>query len=109
MATGVSVAERLCLWADGPAATAAVTGTLPVRSLSVDDIDRFGDRERGFDISCMQREGRKEGYAVRRNLGPRPWLRENLCLADRNSIPSQIQDTSRKGAFTNREFGPSKS
>ena len=51
MATGVSVAERLCLWADGPAATAAVTGTLPVRSLSVDDIDRFGDRERGFDIS----------------------------------------------------------
>ena len=50
MATGVSVAERLCLWA-GPAATAAVTGTLPVRSLSVDDRDRFGDRERGFDIS----------------------------------------------------------
>ena len=58
MATGVSVAERLCrLWATA----AAVTGTLPVRStLSVDDIDRFGDRERGFDISCKGKEGRKE-------------------------------------------------
>ena len=46
MATGVSVAERLCR-----AGQATATGTLPVRSLSVDDSDRFGERERGFDIS----------------------------------------------------------
>ena len=90
MATGVSVAERLCrLWATAAAVT---VGTLPVRStLSVDDIDRFGDRERGCDISCEGKEGRGsedlwkeeiffEIYYMRDDLCP--WLRENVCLAD---------------------------